>query len=55
MQAKTFEELDLPLSYDAAIDEHRPERLSMGKAFWVIAGLSATLWAGIVSLVSALS
>ena len=55
VQAETYETLDLPLPNDAATEGPNSERLSLGKAFWVIAGLSAILWGGIVSLVSALS
>lgn len=55
MQVDTFPALDAELPLDLVVEEAAPERLSIGTAFWVIAGLSAVLWATIVSLVSALS
>jgi len=54
VQSDTLQPFDADLSLDFAIEEELPERLSIGAAFWVIAGLSTALWAAIVSIVSAL-
>lgn len=55
VQADRFPTLDAELPLDLVVEENSAERMSIGAAFWVIAGLSVVLWASIVSLVSALS